>query len=225
MAAGYEWDAELGHVVLNPFDETWKEAMKPNEYIEEVARHLHTSIQGEKNWKKQRAEDRDEFFRMADEVWNSRDHMLPVQTVEVPQSFFNQTGLTQDEFISTRYPGWDVEHVEYNTVSKNRVFVLKRNPRYLGQVVEIDVDGKIVQVAKEISEYSPEVDWETLAKERPDLAERLAKPRIVYDIDEVELERLFEETPEDAATLKRHLKVREPSLRATSRAVKDERTS
>jgi hypothetical protein len=90
----------------------------------------------------------------------------------------------------------------------------------LGRVVEVNAGGDLVQVAKDVSEFTPEIDWTTLKQERPDLYERLARHVIHTEVNEEELEKMYQETPEDIATLERHLRVREPVLRATAKRVK-----
>jgi hypothetical protein len=194
--------------------------VKPDEYLDETAREFWRCVDNIRSLEGVRAETRKEFFRMAEEVWGGRDHLLPVRTVEIPETFFKTTGMSQAEFVETRFPGWDVEHVELNTVSRNRIFVLKRNPKYLGRVVEVNAGGDLVQVAKDVSEFTPEIDWTTLKQERPDLYERLARHVIHTEVNEEELEKMYQETPEDIATLERHLRVREPVLRATAKRVK-----
>lgn len=194
--------------------------MEPQEYLNKIAREFYHSIAEEKDAKEKRSELRDEFIRLADDQYSSRDHLLPVQTIEVDNSFFQKTGLTQDEFVSTRFPGWKVEHVEFNSATQKRTFVLKRDPHFLNQVVVVEEGDDKIYVSKEVSEYTPEVDWDTLRLERPDLFERLVKPKVVFELNEDALEQMMDETPEDAAALKRHLKVKPPTIRATARVKK-----
>lgn len=196
--------------------------MTRQERLRQIARELYDAKQDEKIASDATKELRDEFFRLYDEEFKGKDHLLPVKTVEVPDEFFHSTGMSQDEFVSSRFPSWNVEHVEYNTALGRRVFVLKRDPAYISGVIEIDDDDKKLRVSKEVSEYTPEMDWTTLKQERPDLFEKLAQPITSYEIDEEGFEKLLNEQPEELATIQRHMSVRKPTLRATARRVKDE---
>lgn len=196
--------------------------MTRQERLQEIARKLYEAKTIEKEADGVVKELRDEFFRLYDEEFRGKDYLLPVKTVEVPAEFFARTGMSQDEFISSRFPGWEVEHVEYNTALARRVFVLKRDPKYISGVIEVDDGDKKLRVSKEVSEYTPEIDWTTLKAERPDLFDKLAQPITSYEIDETEFEKLVNESPEELATLQRHMTVKQPTLRATARRVKDE---
>jgi hypothetical protein len=105
------------------------------EYLRHVAYRLVDATEQEKQAKQNREEAKAEFFRMADEMWRSKEDLIPVQTVEVPQEFFVSTGLTQEEFMETRYPGWEIEHVELNPATMKRTFILKRDIKYLPRLV------------------------------------------------------------------------------------------
>lgn len=196
--------------------------MTRQERLQQIARELYDSKITEKEAGVVTKELRDEFFRLHDEEFKGKDHLLPVRTIEVPDEFFYTTQMSKEDFISSRFPGWNVEHVEYNTALNKNVFVLKRNPKYISGVVEVDDGEKIIRVSKEISEYTPEMDWDTLKQERPDLFEKIAQPVTSYEIDEVGFEKLVNESPEELATIQRHMKVKEPVLRATARRVKDD---
>lgn len=196
--------------------------MTRQERLQQIARELYEAKLEEKQAGDTTKELRNEFFRLYDEEFRSKDYLLPVRTIEVPNEFFHSTGMSQDDFVSSRFPGWDVEHVEYNTALGKRVFVLKRDPAYIPGVIEIDDDDKKLRVSKEVSEYTPEMDWSTLRQERPDLFEKLAQPITSYEIDEEAFERILYETPEELSTLQRHMSVKKPILRATARRVKDD---
>lgn len=196
-------------------------------YLRDVAYSLVDATEKEKQAKQLREQAREEFFRMADEMWRSKEDLVPVQTVEVPQDFFVSTGLTQEQFMETRYPGWDIEHVELNPATMKRTFILKRNIRYLPRLVEVkewpeDTNSPIFKVSKDVAEYTPEIDWETLKAERPDLFKKLSVRKTTYELNEKALEELFEGDPEEASVLQRHLKVRPPSLRVTARRIEQE---
>lgn len=195
--------------------------MTREERLKQIAKELFDSSQNDKMFKTNREALKEEFMRLMESGFKGRAHILPVKTIEVPESFWKTTKMTKDEFVTTRFPGWKVEHCEYNTATKMTVFVLKQNPYYIPGVVEIEVEGGTVRVAKEVAEYTPEIDWQTLAQERPDLFERLAKPVTTLEIDENELEKLSELEPEELATLQRHMRVKEPALKVHPRMVKN----
>jgi hypothetical protein len=85
-----------------------------------------------------------------------------------------------------------------------------------------DPHSPLFKVSKDVAEYTPEIDWETLKSERPDIFKKLAVKRTHYDVNEAALEELFED-PEEASVLQRHLKVKPPSLRVTARRIEQEK--
>lgn len=129
--------------------------------------------------------------------------------------------MSKEEFVRTRFPGWNVEHCEKNVSTGKTVFVLKQDPQFIPGVVDVNTDDGLVRVSKEVAEYTPQMDWETLAAERPDLFDKLSKTRVVLDLDEDALEKLAAENPEELATLQRHMIVKEPALKVQPRKVKD----
>lgn len=198
--------------------------MTREERLEQIARELFEAKREEKEAKNNISELRNEFFQLHEEGMKGKDYLLPVQTVEVPDEFFYTTAMSEAEFIESRFPGWTIEHSEYLPDHKRTVFVLKKDPKFIAGVVDVEDGREIIRVSKEVSEYTPEIDWETLAKERQDLYSKIAVPVVSYTIDEDEFERLVTEHPEELAVIKRHMIVRTPTLRVTARKVKDERT-
>lgn len=196
------------------------------EQLQRVARQFYDTKSVERETGKQADELRKEFFRLHDEQFKGKDYLLPVKTVDVPDEFWHSTQMSKEDFVSSRFPGWNVEHCEYNTALGRTVFVLKRDPQYIPGIVELyeeDNEGNhLIRVSKEISEYTPEIDWETLKQERPDIWEKIAQPITSYEIDEEGFEKLVEESPEELATIQRHMKVRKPVLRATAKRVKSD---
>lgn len=196
--------------------------MTREERLKKIARDLFDISEVDKHNKKEREELKQEFLRLLEHDFKGRDHVLPVKTIEVPQGFWTATSMTKEEFVQSRFPGWNVEHVEKNVSTGITVFVLKQNPHYIAGVVEIQTDNGLVKVSKEVAEYTPEIDWDTLRNERYDLFERLAKPVISLELDEDELGLIAVEQPEELATLQRHMKVKEPSLKVQPRKVKND---
>lgn len=185
-----------------------------------LAEELHRVSQEERAAKQQRDELKKELFKLIDVDFKNNPHLLPVRQIEVPQSFFDKTGMTYDEFISSRYPGWTCEHVEKDISSDRLVFIVKRDATCMPYSIEIN-NGEF-RVSREINEYTPSVDWNSMRDELPELFDRLAAPHITYEINEDELERLIEIEPDVLSKLQRHMKVKEPSLKVTSRKVKSD---
>ena len=135
--------------------------------------------------------------------------------------------MTMDEFVESRFPGWIVEHVEKDIRTGDTVLIVKKDPNYMPLVIDTEYapdffhEPKPVRVSKLVNEYSPEVDWETLTAEFPDLAEQLGKAvtRVEIELDEDVLERMVEEEPDILAKLQRHLKTKKPVLKMTAREV------
>ena len=159
---------------------------------------------------------RDDLFRLISDDFRDKGHLLPVRTVEVPAEFFDATGMTVEEFAETRYPGWTIEHVEKNISTMHTTIIFQKDADYVNRIVELEGHT----VAREISESTPEIDWDTLLLERPDLHELLGKERVVIELDEDALEDLMEHNPEELAALQRHMKVKKPTQRLTARKVK-----
>lgn len=193
--------------------------MNREERLQDLAKRYYRIDQREKNWKSRRESLREEIIRLIEYDFRGKDRLLPVKTIEVPDVFFKTTGMSKEEFAATRFPGWDVEHCEYNIAEEMTTFVLKRDPSYLPRVVESDD----VRVSKVITEYSPVIDWDSLEKERPDLHDKLVRRVEVKELDDAALERLVHEQPEELATLERHLRVKSPVVKIQPTKVKNGR--
>jgi hypothetical protein len=197
--------------------------MTREERLQKIALDLAEISEENKQNKKEREGLMSDFFRLLDAGYKGREYLLPIKTIEVPDTFWTTTGMSKEEFIDTRFPGWKVQHVEKNIATNQTVFILKKDVSYLSAVVEVEhEDGQKIKVAKEVAEYTPEIDWETLNAERPDLFEKLAHFKTVVELDDAALERIAMETPEELATLERHMVVKTPALKVTSRRVKDD---
>lgn len=190
--------------------------MTREERQQQIAKELYQAREQERKIKSRVDELKDEFFKLAEDEYAHKDHMLPVRTIEIPDNFFIRTGMTHQEFVETRYPGWNIEHVE-NT-SGMVVFILKRDPSLMP--VTVSVDG--VSVTKTPIEYTPEIDWDTLMRERYDLYKQIAKVTMKIEVDETRFEKLIEENPMEMNTIARHMKVKKPSLKVTAKKVKDD---
>ncbi len=167
-------------------------------------------LEGQKNSNKQ------EFFDLVEDEFRGRDYLLPIRTVDVPDVFFDKTDMGYEEFCDTRFPGWDIEHIEKNIAEHKTTFVMKKSPKLMGQAVTTDT----VVVTKSVVEYGPEIDWETLKKERPDLWDAISKDVTHQIVDEERFTEALTEEPELLSILERHMKVREPSVKILSKVVK-----
>jgi hypothetical protein len=197
--------------------------MKREERLEHLAKNIYSMKGTIKEVESNLKEQREKFFELLEDNLASQEHLLPVQTIEIPQEFFERTGMSEQDFVASRFPGWQVEHVEKNISTGMHTFILKKDKRYIPSVVETTYgDGKI-RVSKEIMEYEPEIDWDTLAAEDPELYEQICYEEevVVQQLDEQTFEQLIEESPEVLEKIRRHLKVRTPALKATARTIKD----
>jgi len=195
--------------------------MTREERLQKIAQDLYEISVDDKRNKSTRDDLKDEFFRLLDYEYKGRAHILPVKTIEVPDTFWHSTQMTYDEFVRSRFPGWNVEHVEKSISTNRTVFVLKRDPQYVPGLVEVQDDEGTIKVAKEVAEYTPEIDWTTLQQERPDLFEKLSRPRVIMELDDDAFEKLAMEEPEELATLERHMVVRPPALKVQPRRMKN----
>jgi hypothetical protein len=198
-----------------------EEKMTREEQLQQIAKDLYEAKIDEKEASEGTRELRNKFFRLCEEGFRGKDHLLPVKTIEVPDSFFDATGYDKEEFPKSRFPGWDVYHQEYDAALEQTIYILRRNPSFIPGVVEVRDEKGLIRVSKEISEYTPEIDWDSLRAERPDLYKQIVKRRIEYDVNEDAFQKMVEEDPESLAVIFRHQKVREPTIRATARRVKD----
>jgi hypothetical protein len=197
--------------------------MKRDERLEHLAKNIYSMKGTIKEIERSLKEEREKFFELLEDNLASQEHLLPVQTIEIPQEFFERTGMSEQDFVASRFPGWQVEHVEKNISTGMHTFILKKDKRYIPSVVETTYGAGKIRVSKEIMEYEPEIDWDTLAAEDPELYEQICYEEevVVQQLDEQTFEQLIEESPEVLEKIRRHLKVRTPALKATARTIKD----
>lgn len=165
-------------------------------------------------WKKQV---RDQLFEIADSSYGEQNYLLPTITMSVPLVFFERTGLSNEGFLATRFPAWELLHSEDE--DDHRVFVLKKLPAY----APYSVAGDEYEISRSVSEMTPEVDWETMKAEDPNLFMLLAKPVESYELDVNVFQDLSKNPEFDAqGFLARHSIHRKPTLRVLAKEVKDE---
>lgn len=160
---------------------------------------------------------RKELLDLIIDEFEEKDFLRPVVSDSIPHSFFEKTGISHTEFIKTRYPGWEL----LKTINEESsvTFVLQKLPEYVGKV--IDLGG--AQLSKLVVEYTPEIDWDSLNKEFPELAERISKTIETIAIDEDALAEEVEQNPEIFSILRRHTRTKPPSVRILPRELEDGR--
>ncbi len=164
---------------------------------------------------KQRYALRKELFDLATEENDQPFYNVPTKSIELPEGFLKKVGLTKEEFFETRYPGWKI------IAEQDNVYILKKLAQYLPWEY-VDPETHI-KVAKQIQESTPDVDWESLQKDDPDLYKELGKIVSHLELNEERFMELSDEKPEIIATLQRHLIMKTPVQRLPKPVVvKDE---
>lgn len=162
-----------------------------------------------------RYELRKELFNIATEENDKPFFSVPTKSIELPLGFLEKVGLTKEEFFKSRYPGWKI------IAEQDNVYILKKLPEYLPWEY-VDPESKI-KVAKQIQESTPDVDWDTLRKDSPDLYKELAMIVSHLEFNEERYNELVEKQPEIVAILQRHLIMKTPVQRLPKpTVVKDE---
>lgn len=151
-------------------------------------------------------------FADADEVPN---YALETTSIFIPKEFWSATGISLEAFIETRYPTWELMHTENK--DDGDILILQKRKEFLNRTY--NEDG--YTVSKVIVEGTTEIDWDTLQRERPDLFDKLARPRLVIELDENEFARMVNEDPEFISILDRHRIVKSPQKRVNTDVIKD----
>jgi len=107
--------------------------------------------------------------------------------------------------MATRYPSWNL--IKLIEDDEETTFIFRKRPEYMGKVIELE-DAKLSKIAVE---YSPEIDWESLAAEYPDLAEKLSKEEVRKVVNDEALEQEAKNNPDLFAILRRHMVVKTPT--------------
>jgi hypothetical protein len=188
------------------------------EQMRELASSLYEISRREKELKVEKERLRQQLFEAMAKDYERNPHLLPTRSIDIPNSFWDRTTLNEDEFFASRFPGWIVDDV--TEVDDTKTYQLRRTPSHMPYSVEIEHGGEDIRVAKEINEYTPTMDWESLHDELPELFRQLAKPVEVFEINEDELERLVQIEPDVLSRLQRHMIVREPVSKMTTRNLK-----
>lgn len=168
--------------------------------IADIAERLARIKRLEKSLEDKKDEARAELFAYVVEDYESKPHLLPTTTVSVPKEFWLKTGMTEADFMSSRFPTWDIEHSEYDDLAMLTTFILRKRPDYM----PFSDDGEDYKLTKTTTEPTPDIDWETLSAERPDLFRALSKPVTHFELDGDKLLELMEEDREIQSILMRH---------------------
>lgn len=158
---------------------------------------------------------REKFFSYANE--NTPDYTLPSISVNVPVKFFEATGMSQTDFLASRYPSWTLKATSQTDL--NVTFVLQKRPEYVTYTA-----GEKVQITRSISELTPEVDWDTMKVADPELFKVFAKPVTTYELDADVFQKMMANDPSFDAQgfLARHSKHKAPTLRVLAKELKDD---
>jgi hypothetical protein len=190
--------------------------MKRDERLKHLSDEIFKIAEEIKEMTKDKDAHKTDFFELVEDEFKGKSYLLPIRTVEVPDEFFDLTDMSYEQFCDSRFPGWDIEHMEKNIVDGKTTFVMKKNPGLMGQVVETDT----TITTKSIVEYGPEIDWDTLKMERPDIFDGIVKTVESYEVDEEKFANAVKDEPELLSVLERHMKVKKPSTKLLSRGKK-----
>lgn len=186
--------------------------------IKDLARRQLRLAKLEKAIKERKQKLREQFFSLANE--NVPDYALPTTSVHVPLSFFEKTGMKQEDFLKSRFPSWTLKATTKNDT--DMVFVLQKRKEYMTYVGADPDNG--VQIARSISELTPEVDWDTMKVADPELFKVFAKPVTSYELDTEVFQKMMGNDPTFDAQgfLARHSKHKIPTLRVLAKELKDD---
>lgn len=193
--------------------------MANEEEMRDLAKNIYELGQLEKEIKGRKEELRKQLFDVMADDYRDNPHLLPTRSIQIPDTFWDRTTMTEDSFFTNRFPGWLVE--ETQPIEGGNDYTLRRDATHMPYSVEIETDdGNDIKVSKEINEYTPSMDWETLHDELPELFQTLARSVEIWEINEDELERLVQIEPDVLSKLQRHMNVREPATKMTTRPLK-----
>ena len=182
----------------------------PELTLDEVLVELNKVTEEEKQAKLKKEELRAQLFDFADEDYEDKEYLLPTTTITIPYEFWFTTGFEEDGFFESRYPTWEVIGREESVTRLSTTYVLRKKPRYMPFAYE----GEELKLTKSVTEPTPDIDWETLEAECPDLFNKIVTEVVKYELDGDALLEAIEENPEVVAILQRHsYYTREPQQR------------
>ena len=156
----------------------------------------------------QKTQAKKDFFRAASMTVNMTS-TIPQRRVEIEKEWFTKMEITEDEFLETRFPSWElVDRKEHFGLV---VFLLKKDIDYMPYTfTNVDL-GKTL--GKQIQEYDPTIDWASLHKDNPEVFYIIAKEVTFYELDEEALHDLLQTNPEVLELLSRHMLYRKPAIK------------
>jgi hypothetical protein len=150
---------------------------------------------------------RQKLLKFANDSYESKEYLLPQTSIAVPLHFFELTSINYEDFLSSRFPAWDLLSQSEN--DDEVVFTLRKKREYMPFGWE-DESNKI---ARSISESTPEIDWSSLSLVEPDLFSEIVKETTVYQLDEERLSQIIAEKPEVVDIIKIHTNHTSPVIR------------
>lgn len=161
---------------------------------------------------------RADFFGYADTHYQDHSHLLPMTSIMVPQKFFEITGMTHSDFLATRYPSWS--NVSKTQKDDNIIFVLRKRQDYM----PFSHTAEDVELARSVSEITPEIDWESMKAVDPELFKAFAEEVTSYKLNTETFHKFIENEKEFDAQgfLSRYTIHKPPTLRVLTKVVKDE---
>lgn len=179
---------------MSDFDEIVREIRELQEQKKEVEKTLERS--------------RKRLFNLINEQ-EKKSPSLPTKRIEVALDFFTTCNIDPEDFLITRYPSWDLVEYGIDEEARTAVFQLRKNPEYTSFLYQ--PPGENWKIGREIQEYDPSLDIETLKLEDPELVSRLVVEHVTYKLDPDALAIVMQTEPEKLAVLERHLTAKKPA--------------
>lgn len=173
--------------------------------VPEIIRELQELDEFIREANSRREQLRQQFFNIATLKIKMEGSPPLGRRVVLPEGWFDRCGLTEEAFLESRFPTWELTRRQER--DGEIIFTLQKNPDYLPWGT---THGEL-RLAREIQEYNPAIDWDTLERDDPDLFEALARPKVVYELDDEVTDAVLRERPEALEILSRHLVSRPPA--------------
>lgn len=145
---------------------------------------------------------RDNIIELSEKEFS---HNSDTKIVIAPQDLIDRIGV--EEYISTRYPEYDLESFSDADILENYEIILKRNPKFIGGIIEKD-KYKLSKTVKN----SSDIDWENLEKDYPELYEKIVKKNINKILDEEGFREVIEKDPDGLEILSHYIISKKPII-------------
>lgn len=169
-----------------------------------------------KELEEQKKEVRGQIFIHADDSYDGKDYLLPLYSVAIPKEFV-ETEDALPNFLDSRFPSWALENYKYDESLEQWEVLMKRRREFMPFVYE---DEGFV-LSRSVAENTPELDWNLMAKLEPDLFQKIAKAKVVFELDEDQLGQAIGDDPELATRIQLYAIHKKPTLRILAK-VKNE---